>query len=100
MKSELKILLIWFYSYLLHLIVNKLDRQGADYLNVVEELQTELGMKIFPLHATENDGLKDANIFEDTSRTIYKGLKKCHQLNSGKTEICKTAFEIALKQLI
>jgi glutamate dehydrogenase/leucine dehydrogenase len=44
--------------------------------------------------------MKDANIFEDTSRTIYKGLKKCHQLNSGKTEICKTAFEIALKQLI
>ena len=42
----------------------------------------------------------DLEIFEDTSNTIKNALIKTHAKNSSKTEICKTAFEIALKQLI
>ena len=42
----------------------------------------------------------DKEIFEDTSNTIKNALIKTHAKNSNKTEICKTAFEIALKQLI
>ena len=42
----------------------------------------------------------DKEIFKDTSNTIKKALIKTHAKNSNKTEICKTAFEIALKQLI
>ncbi len=44
--------------------------------------------------------MKDAAIFSDTSETIRKALQKVYDLNQSKTDICKTAFEIALKQLI
>lgn len=44
--------------------------------------------------------MKDAAIFSDISNTIKNALEKTYERNSGKKEICKTAFEIALKQLI
>lgn len=44
--------------------------------------------------------MKDDLIFKDTSRTIKRALKKVHTLNPKKTDISKTAFEIALRQLI
>ncbi len=44
--------------------------------------------------------MKDNSIFEDTSKTIRKALEKTHHKNKNKKEICKTAFEIALSQLI
>jgi len=42
----------------------------------------------------------DKAIFDDTSNIIKNALTKTHGNNSSKTEICKTAFEIALKQLV
>ena len=42
----------------------------------------------------------DKAIFDDTSKIIKNALTKTHGNNSSKTEICKTAFEIALKQLV
>lgn len=44
--------------------------------------------------------MEDEAIFNDTSETIRKALVKTFEKNNSKTEICKTAFEIALKQLI
>ena len=44
--------------------------------------------------------MQDEAIFNDTSETIRKALVKTFERNNSKTEICKTAFEIALKQLI
>ena len=44
--------------------------------------------------------MQDEAIFDDTSETIRKALQKAFNKNNSKTEICKTAFEIALKQLI
>ncbi|SFS73453.1 Glu/Leu/Phe/Val dehydrogenase dimerization domain-containing protein [Lutibacter maritimus] len=44
--------------------------------------------------------MKDSAIFEDTSTTIKKALEKTYQKNNSKKEICKTAFEIALNQLV
>ena len=44
--------------------------------------------------------MKDAAIFDDISNTIKNALENTHKRNSEKKEICKTAFEIALKQLI
>ena len=44
--------------------------------------------------------MKDEAIFSDTSETIRRALQKVYELNQSKTDICKTAFEIALKQLI
>ena len=44
--------------------------------------------------------MKDSAIFGDTSNTIKKALENAHKRNSDKKHICKTAFEISLKQLI
>ena len=44
--------------------------------------------------------MKDASIFNDTSNTIKKALENTHNINKSKQNISKTAFEIALKQLI
>lgn len=44
--------------------------------------------------------MQDEAIFKDTSETIRKALMSTFEKNSSKKEICKTAFEIALKQLI
>lgn len=44
--------------------------------------------------------MKDEAIFNDTSETIRKALVNTFEKNNSKKEICKTAFEIALKQLI
>ncbi len=44
--------------------------------------------------------MQDEAIFKDTSETIRKALVKTFEKNNSKKEICKTAFEIALKQLI
>jgi len=44
--------------------------------------------------------MQDEAIFRDTSETIKKALINTFNKNNSKKEICKTAFEIALKQLI
>jgi glutamate dehydrogenase/leucine dehydrogenase len=44
--------------------------------------------------------MKDEAIFEDTSNTIKKALEKTYAKNTNKSDICKTAFEIALNQLL
>ena len=44
--------------------------------------------------------MKDSEIFGDTSSTIREALEKAHHLHPYKTDICKTAFEIALQELI
>ena len=41
--------------------------------------------------------MQDEAIFNDTSETIRKALVKTFEKNNSKKEICKTAFEIALK---
>jgi hypothetical protein len=44
--------------------------------------------------------MTDEAIFSDTSQTIKKALENTYAKNTSKTSISKTAFEIALKQLI
>lgn len=44
--------------------------------------------------------MKDEAIFRDTSDRIKSALEKVHEKSNSKTGICKTAFEIALKQLV
>ena len=44
--------------------------------------------------------MQDEAIFSDTSETIKRALMSTFNKNDSKKEICKTAFEIALKQLI
>ncbi len=44
--------------------------------------------------------MRDEAIFKDTSQVIERALRKAHELRPYKTDICKTAFEIALQELI
>jgi len=44
--------------------------------------------------------MKDDAIFKDTSLTIKNALKKVNQLNPNKTDMSRTAFEIALQKLV
>ena len=44
--------------------------------------------------------IEDESIFKDTSETIKKAIKNVFEKNSNSKNISKTAFEIALKQLI
>jgi glutamate dehydrogenase/leucine dehydrogenase len=52
------------------------------------------------LMSSDLAALEDALIFEDASETIRKALEHTHQNNSSTRGIAKTAFEIALKQLV
>lgn len=44
--------------------------------------------------------MRDEAIFKDTSSIIEKALENTYKLHPYKTDICKTAFEIALQELI
>lgn len=44
--------------------------------------------------------MQDKAIFDDTSTIIKNAIQKIHDLNQNKTDICKTAFEIALQKLV
>jgi len=44
--------------------------------------------------------MTDQAIFNDTSQTIKKAIEDTYSANNSKTNISKTAFEIALKQLV
>lgn len=52
------------------------------------------------LMSSDLSSLEDQLIFEDASQTIFKALQQTHQVNSSTRGIAKTAFEIALKQLV
>ncbi len=52
------------------------------------------------LMSSDLDNLDDASIFEDASQTIFKALEKTHKLNGANYGIAKTAFQIALVQLL
>lgn len=78
----------------------------ADYadnnLSVIPDFISNCGMaRVFAyLMSNDLDQLSDDGIFEDTSNVIRYALIKTHNKNSSCTGIAKTAFEIALNQLI
>ncbi|MFM2040546.1 MAG: hypothetical protein RLZZ493_1135 [Bacteroidota bacterium] len=78
----------------------------ADYadnhLSVIPDFISNCGMARVFAYLMSNDinELTDKGIFEDTSEIIKNALKAAHATNSSKNGIAKTAFEIALKQLV
>jgi hypothetical protein len=48
----------------------------------------------------KNADMSDEAIFSDASKTIFNALKNIAERNNGNTFISKTAFEIALAQLV
>lgn len=70
-------------------------------LSIIPDFISNCGMaRVFAYLMTDNIEMRDEAIFTDTSNTIKKAIKDAHALNPNKKQIAKTAFEIALKQLI
>lgn len=71
-------------------------------ISVIPDFVANCGMARVFAYLMSNDlgVLEDEAIFKDTSETIKDALKKAHAKNNSKYHIAKTAFEIALKQLI
>ena len=79
-------------------IAENADRQ----ISLIPDFISNCGMARVFAYLMSNDlpEITDEKIFADTSGTIYNALKKSYNLNSQPTKIAKTAFEIALKQLV
>jgi hypothetical protein len=56
--------------------------------------------RVFAYFMERKVQMTDDAIFEDTSNVIKHAIQDVYNKNSSKTNISKTAFEIALKQLI
>jgi glutamate dehydrogenase/leucine dehydrogenase len=70
-------------------------------VSLIPDFIANCGMaRVFAYLMQPNVDLSDAAIFNDASTIIGNALKKVYEVNTGKTEIAKTAFEIALKQLV
>jgi glutamate dehydrogenase/leucine dehydrogenase len=70
-------------------------------LSVIPDFISNCGMaRVFAYLMQKGVSMSDEAIFEDTSNIIKKAIEKSYQANSSKTNIAKTSFEIALKQLI
>jgi glutamate dehydrogenase/leucine dehydrogenase len=71
-------------------------------ISVIPDFIANCGMARVFAYLMSNDlkKLEDEAIFSDTSEIIKKAIVAAHQLNTSKNNIAKTAFGIALKQLI
>jgi glutamate dehydrogenase/leucine dehydrogenase len=70
-------------------------------LSVIPDFVANCGMARVFAYLMQNDiDYSDSGIFHDVSETIFQAILKMHALNSGKTQLAKTAFEIALRQLV
>ena len=56
--------------------------------------------RVFAYFMERKVQMTDEAIFNDTSSIIKKAIQNVHDKSPLKTEISKTAFELALKQLI
>ena len=78
----------------------------ADYtdekISVIPDFISNCGMaRVFGyLMGNDLSKIEDKEIFNDTSVIIKKALEKTYKKNDSRTKIAKTAFEIALNQLI
>ncbi|HET8859855.1 Glu/Leu/Phe/Val dehydrogenase dimerization domain-containing protein [Marivirga sp.] len=68
---------------------------------VIPDFIANCGMaRVFAYLMTSNAEITDEAIFEDTSRTIERALRKTFEASNSDVNISKTSFEIALSQLI
>jgi glutamate dehydrogenase/leucine dehydrogenase len=68
---------------------------------VIPDFIANCGMaRVFAYLMTTDAEITDEAIFEDTSRTIERALRKTFEASNSNVNISKTSFEIALSQLI
>lgn len=73
-----------------------------EHLALIPDFISNCGMARVFAYLMSNDlkKLSDKGIFEDTSAIIKQALKRTYEVHEGKTKIAKTAFKIALNQLV
>lgn len=70
-------------------------------VSLIPDFISNCGMaRVFAYFMERRVQMTDEAIFNDTSETIKKALQNVYNKNHSKTEISKTAFEIALTQLV
>lgn len=71
-------------------------------ISIIPDFISNCGMARVFAYLMSNDlkTITDEGIFNDTSDIIFEALKNTHAKNPGKTGIAKSAFEIALNQLV
>lgn len=71
------------------------------HISLIPDFISNCGMaRVFAYFMEKRVSINDRDIFEDTSRIIKKSLEKIYTKNPSGINISKTAFEIALKQLV
>lgn len=71
-------------------------------ISIIPDFISNCGMaRVFGYLMSEDDvDMTDEGIFSDTSKIIHDAMNKVYHKNASKTNIAKTAFEIALTQLV
>ena len=78
-----------------------ISKSADDRISVIPDFIANCGMaRVFAYLMQDNQDINDTKIFEDTSKTIYNALLNTFSQNKTYNNISKTAFEIALKQLV
>jgi glutamate dehydrogenase/leucine dehydrogenase len=78
-----------------------ISKSADERVSVLPDFIANCGMaRVFAYLMQDNVEMTDKAIFSDTSDCIKNALIKSHSINNNKTNISKTAFEIALKQLV
>ncbi|MEJ2883893.1 Glu/Leu/Phe/Val dehydrogenase dimerization domain-containing protein [Pedobacter sp. GR22-6] len=72
-----------------------------NHVAVIPDFIANCGMaRVFAYLMQRNVEMSDDAIFSDASQVIYKALELIHKDSPLRTKLSKTAFEIALKQLV
>lgn len=70
-------------------------------VSLIPDFIANCGMaRVFAYFMERRVQMTDESIFNDTSMTIKNAIQNTYDNNSSKTNISKTAFEVALKQLV
>jgi len=78
-----------------------ISKSADERVSVLPDFIANCGMaRVFAYLMEDNVEMTDKAIFSDTSNCIKNALTKSHAINNSKTNISKTAIEIALKQLV
>lgn len=72
-----------------------------EHLSLIPDFISNCGMaRVFNYLMNKDITITDTAIFEDVSKTIKEAIQNIYDSNSSSTNLSKTAFEIALKQLL
>ena len=78
-----------------------ISKSADERVSVLPDFIANCGMaRVFAYLMEDNIEITDVAIFKDTSDRIGKALQDSYNNNNSKQDISKTAFEIALKQLV